>query len=79
MGDPDLPRVLIVGGFATSPPLHLPLARRFRARHVAEVSLVPIWTFDWLVASRTGLGPLGRRTAKAIAREWRSAGGSRCW
>ncbi|MGC8634762.1 MAG: esterase/lipase family protein [Candidatus Limnocylindrales bacterium] len=74
MGDLEEPRVLIVGGFATSPPLYLPMARRLRARHVAEVAIAPIWTFDWLLATRTGLGPLGRRTAKAIAREWRFGG-----
>jgi len=68
------PHVLIVGGFATSPFLYVPMARRLGRRGAADVSIAPIWLPDWLVASRLGLGPLARRTARAIVRSWRSAG-----
>jgi PGAP1-like protein len=68
------PHVLIVGGFATSPFLYEPMAGRLRRHGAERVSIAPIWLPDWIVASRRGLGPLGRRTARAIARAWREAG-----
>ena len=72
--DREQPHVLIVGGFSTSPPLYARMARRLRARGVASVSVAPVWLPDWMLAGRLGLGPLGRRVARTIAREWRTGG-----
>ncbi len=70
----ERPHVLIVGGFSTSPPLYATMARRLRARGVASVSVAPVWLPDWILAGRLGLGSLGRRVARTIAREWRGGG-----
>ena len=71
---PERPRVLLVGGFSTSPPLYRPMAARLAERGVAHVAIAPVWLPDWIVASRVGLGPLARRVARSIAREWRDGG-----
>ncbi len=71
---PERPRVLLVGGFSTSPPLYWPMAARLLARGAAHVAIAPLWLPDWIVASRVGFGPLARRVARSIAREWRDGG-----
>jgi hypothetical protein len=66
--DPDgvAPVVLIIGGFLTSPPLYAPMAGRLRRRGAAGVRIAPVWTPDWLLASRRGLGPSVTRAARAL-------------
>lgn len=64
-GEP-LPSVLIVGGFATVPPNYWPLRERLRRRGVERVDICPLWTPDWLLAAMLGLGPILRRTGRAI-------------
>ncbi len=48
--EPDAvrPVVLILGGFLTSPPLYIPLARRLWHRGAADVLIARVWTPDWL-------------------------------
>jgi hypothetical protein len=70
------PTVLIVGGFATAPPLYRPLRRRLVRLGAARVDIAPIWPPDWLIAGMVGMGPLLRRTGRAIARSY-IAGGRR--
>ena len=68
--DPDgvAPVVLILGGFLTSPPLYLPLARRLRRRGASEVVIGRVWTPDWLLAAGRGLGPSVTRAGHALLR-----------
>ena len=54
--------------------MYLPMVERLRVRGAALVSIAPIWLPDWIVASQLGLGPLARRTARAVARVWREGG-----
>jgi hypothetical protein len=68
--------VLIVGGFLTLPPNYWPLRRRLRRREVERVDICGLWPPDWALAGLLGLGPIMRRTAKAIARSY-VAGGRR--
>ncbi len=65
-GRPPAPVVLVLGGFLTSPPLYGPFARRLRAHGAAEVVVAPIWTMDWLLAARRGLGPILTRSGRAL-------------
>lgn len=77
--DPDSvsPVVLILGGFLTSPPIYVPLARRLVRRGVADVLIARVWTPDWLLAASRGLGPSVTRAGRALLRAGeRSAGSS---
>jgi len=58
--------VLILGGFLTSPPMYGPFRRRLLERGVGACLIAPIWTPDWLLAARVGLGPIVRRAARAL-------------
>ncbi len=66
--DPDAcsPVVLVLGGFLTSAPLYIPLARRLRRRGAADVVIARLWTPDWLLAASRGLGPLVTRAGRAL-------------
>ena len=75
MTERERPHVFIVGGFLTSPPLYWGMRDALRARGAASVAIAPVWTPDWLIAGWVGLGPLMRRTAKAVVRAYRQAGG----
>jgi pimeloyl-ACP methyl ester carboxylesterase len=68
--DPDgtSPLVLVLGGFLTSPPLYLPLARRLLRRGAADVVIGRVWTPDWLLAAGRGLGPNLTRAGRALVR-----------
>ncbi|HYM83892.1 MAG TPA: hypothetical protein VEY67_07065 [Candidatus Dormibacteraeota bacterium] len=68
--DPDAaePVVLILGGFLTSPPLYVALARRLRRRGAAEVLIGRAWTPDWVLAASRGLGPLVTRAGRGLVR-----------
>lgn len=70
----ERPAVVLVPGYLGSPPMYAPMAARLLARGAAAVTVAPIWTPDWLLATVTGLGPLMRRTARAIADAYRHAG-----
>lgn len=74
MIDGERPHVLVVGGFLTSPPLYWSMRDALLARGVASVSIAPVWTPDWFLAGWVGLGPLMRRTGKAVVRAYRHAG-----
>jgi hypothetical protein len=65
-GAPPDPVVLVLGGFLTSPPIYRALARRLRERGAAEVVVARIWTMDWLLATRRGVGPILTRSARAL-------------
>jgi hypothetical protein len=68
------PTVLIVGGFMTVPANYWPLRRRLLRRGAGDVRIAPIWPIDWALAAVLGLGPIMRRTRKAILRAYHSAG-----
>ena len=68
----DRPSVLIVGGFATAPPLYWPFRRRLLARGAARVDICPLWTPDWVLAALLGFGSVMRRTGRAIGRTYRA-------
>ncbi|CAN5170688.1 lipase [soil metagenome] len=72
----ERPSVLIVGGFATSPPNYWPMRGRLLRRAVERVDIAPIWAPDSAIAALLGFGPMMRRTARAIARTY-VAGGRR--
>jgi hypothetical protein len=63
---PPAPTVLVLGGFLTSPPIYVSLARRLRARGIADVVVANVWTPDWLIATRAGLGPILTRSGRAL-------------
>ena len=69
------PPVLIVGGFLTEPVNYWPMRRRLLQRGAASVAVAPIHIPDWVIASAIGFGPLMTRTALAILRTRRAAGG----
>lgn len=60
------PTVLIAGGFLTSPLMYRQLARRLRSRGAADVVVANVWTPDWLLVTRHGLGPILTRTGRAL-------------
>lgn len=60
------PVVLVLGGFITSPPLYRPFERRLRERGAADVVVASVWTMDWLLAARRGLGPILTRSGRAL-------------
>jgi len=66
--------VLIVGGFATVPPNYRLLRRHLLDRGAARVDIAPLWFPDWLLGSMLGLGPVLRRTGKAIAHTYHEGG-----
>ena len=70
------PRVVIVGGFLTSPLLYRPFRRRLLERGAADVRICPLWTPEWLLAAAgVGFGPLMRRAGTTIARAYREGDG----
>jgi hypothetical protein len=73
--DRQAPRVVIVGGFLTSPLLYQPFRRRLLARGAADVRICSLWTPEWLLAAGVGFGPLMRRAGTTIARAYRDGGG----
>lgn len=74
--DQPAPPVLIVGGYMTVPPNYWPLRRRLLRRGAATVEIAALWPPDWALASVLGFGLLMRRTAAAVARARRRAGGT---
>lgn len=68
--DPDAvrPIVLLVGGFLTSPPVYRRVAARLCARGAEAVVVAPVWTPDWLLVTRRGLGPVVTRAGRALIR-----------
>lgn len=65
-GRPPPPVVLVLGGFLTSPPFYRLLARGLRERGTAGVIVANVWTMDWLLAARRGLGPILTRSGRAL-------------
>jgi len=68
------PSVLIVGGFATLPINYWRMRRRLLRRGAERVDIAPVYTPDWLIAALLGLGPIMRRTARAIRRTYELGG-----
>lgn len=62
------PTVLILGGFLASPPVYRGLRGRLLDRGAADVVIGGIWTPDWLLAARRGLGPILTRSGRALQR-----------
>ena len=65
-GRPPAPTILVLGGFLMSPPVYRPFARRLLERGVADVVIGNVWTPDWLLAARHGLGPILTRSGRAL-------------
>jgi hypothetical protein len=65
-GRPPRPTVLVLGGFLMSPPVYRPFARRLLDRGVADVVIGGVWTPDWLLAAKRGLGPIVTRSGRAL-------------
>ncbi len=65
-GAPPAPVVLVLGGFITSPPAYRPFVRRLREHGAAGVIVGNVWTMDWLLAARRGLGPILTRSGRAL-------------
>ena len=68
------PSVLIIGGFATSPPNYWPFRRRLLYRDVERVDIASLWTPDWLIGGILGLGPILRKAGREIARTYHLGG-----
>jgi hypothetical protein len=66
VGCPPAPVVLVLGGFLTSPPVYLPFLRRLREHGAADAMVARVWTMDWLLAARHGLGPILTRSGRAL-------------
>ena len=64
--DKVAPIVLVLGGFLTSPPLYVPMRRRLLERGAAGVVVASVWTPDWLLAARRGVGPIVTRSGRAL-------------
>lgn len=75
MDEAPAPSVLIVGGFATLPINYWRFRRRLLRRGPERVDIAPVYTPDWLIGSLLGLGPIMRRTARAIRRTYELGGG----
>jgi hypothetical protein len=60
------PTVLLIGGFLTAPPAYRPFVQRLRDRGVDAVVVANVWTPDWLLASRNGMGPILTRASRAL-------------
>ena len=71
----ERPSVLIVGGFATVPPNYWPMRQRLLKRGAARVDIAQIWLHDWAMAGVWGLGPILRRTGRAITAAYEGGGG----
>jgi hypothetical protein len=65
-GRPPAPVVLVLGGFLTSPPIYRRFAARLLARGAADVVVGNVWTMDWLLVVRRGLGPVLTRSGRAL-------------
>ena len=65
-GDMPAPVVLVLGGFLTSPPLYRPFTARLLDRGAVDVVVGNVWTMDWLLAARRGLGPIVTRSGRAL-------------
>lgn len=65
-GTPPAPVVLVLGGFITSPPMYRAFTRDLLERGAADVVVAPVWTMDWLLAARRGLGPIITRSGRAL-------------
>ena len=65
-GVPPAPVVLVLGGFITSPPLYRPFVRRLLSRGAADVVVARVWTPDWILAARHGLGPILTRSGRGL-------------
>jgi hypothetical protein len=65
-GRPPPPTVLVLGGFLTSPPVYRPFVRRLLDRGAADVVVGRVWTQDWLLAAKRGLGPIVTRSGRAL-------------
>ncbi len=65
-GTPPAPVVLVLGGFITSPPLYRPFVRRLIRRGAADAVVAHVWTQDWVLAARRGLGPILTRSGRAL-------------
>ncbi len=65
-GRPPAPTILVLGGFLTSPPVYRPFVRRLLERGAAEVVVGGVWTPDWLLAAKRGLGPILTRSGRAL-------------
>ena len=63
---PPAPTVLVLGGFLTSPPVYRPFVRRLLDRGAADVVVGRVWTQDWLLAAKRGLGPIVTRSGRAL-------------
>ena len=63
---PPAPTVLVLGGFITSPLVYRPFAHRLLERGVADVLVGGVWTPDWLLAAKRGLGPIVTRSGRAL-------------
>jgi hypothetical protein len=70
------PTVLILGGFLASPPVYRDLRRRLLERAAAHVVIGNIWTPDWILAARRGLGPIVTRSGRALLRAGEISRGS---
>jgi hypothetical protein len=62
---PD-PTVLVLGGFLTSPPAYWRFAARLLERGAADVVVGRVWTQDWILAAKRGLGPIITRSGRAL-------------
>ncbi len=60
------PVVLVLGGFITSPPVYRPFVHRLLEHGAADVVVGNVWTMDWLLAARRGLGPILTRSGRAL-------------
>jgi hypothetical protein len=72
-GEPR-PSVLIVGGFATLPINYWRMRHRLLRRGAERVDIAPVYTPDWLIGALLGLGPVLRRTGRAIRRTYEAGG-----
>jgi hypothetical protein len=63
---PPAPVVLVLGGFLTAPPMYRAFVDRLLVRGAADVVVGNVWTMDWLLAVRRGLGPILTRSGRAL-------------
>ena len=63
---PPDPTVLVLGGFLTSPPAYRSFVGRLLERGAADVVVGRVWTQDWLLAARRGLGPILTRSGRSL-------------
>jgi hypothetical protein len=58
----------------TFPGNYWPLRRSLLRRGAGQLLIAPLWPIDWALGAVVGLGPIMRRTRKAILRAHRAAG-----